>query len=79
MAAVAYHHAQEASERRLMRLWHTLARFRGLSTRGPAISELASRPDGRLLRDIGLSRAEALGLEGMHRLESEAMRRLWTL
>ncbi len=41
--------------------------------------DLARKPDDRLLRDIGLTRGEALGVEGMFRRETEEARRLWSL
>lgn len=47
--------------------------------RCPPLIDLANRPDDRLLRDIGLTRDEALGVEGTFWRELERTRRPWSL
>ena len=47
--------------------------------REPPLADLAKRPDDRLLRDIGVTRAEALGVEGSFWRELERTRKPWSL
>ncbi|MGY6707604.1 MAG: hypothetical protein ACXIVF_04700 [Rhizobiaceae bacterium] len=43
------------------------------------LTDLANRPDDRLLRDIGLTREEVLGVEGTFWRELERTRKPWSL
>lgn len=45
----------------------------------PPLADLAKRPDDRLLRDIGVTRSEALGVEGTFWRELERTRKPWSL
>ena len=47
--------------------------------RGPPLADLADRPDDRLLRDIGVTREEALGVESTFWRELERTRKPWSL
>lgn len=66
------------SDHRTFRPMEWLARLRPRASR-PKLVDLAAKPDDRLLRDIGLTRGEALGVDGVYRREIEKARRLWSL
>ncbi len=47
--------------------------------RRPRLSDLLRRGDDRLLRDIGLTRGEALGVDGLVKAEWRRNRGIWSL
>lgn len=48
-------------------------------SRPPRLSDLLRRRDDRLLRDIGLTRRDALGVDGLVRAEWRRNREIWSL
>jgi hypothetical protein len=48
-------------------------------TVSPALRDILARKDDRLLRDIGLTREDILGLEETFRAEQRRMRDTWNL